>query len=273
MYNTSLKMHDKISGHYFDMAIFLLLTLCRSSTCLDMPSEKSPEDKRHCKVDAPSFKVYVTGEESIPPMTSSSKQALVPPEAATWIRNTTVLLFSDHGGLVKDSAQELLHAGFPRENIFCVVSRYYAHVLQSEYALDADLCTPPSWAGAALHFLNRDFPRRHAEYASDRETRMRWTVLEDPAFLRAFADRFCASIAAFDIVWCAGRPGCCCGIHAPHHHHHHDSGLSKSHVETAARRGRLRRCSRSNRQPRIGVAPCSAGASSCWFAEIILLVR
>ena len=85
-------------------------------------------------------------------MTSSPKQALVPPEAATWIRNTTVLLFSDHGGLVKDSAQELLHAGFSRENIFCIVSRYYAHVLQSEYALDADLCTPPPWAGAALHF-------------------------------------------------------------------------------------------------------------------------
>jgi hypothetical protein len=180
--------------------VFFQLSVHRFCSCLKASAQCDESDGR-CWQDEAEFQVFVRGEESLPPMTSGSKHVLVSSDIATWIRNTTVLLFSDHGGLVKDSAQELLHAGFPRENIFCVVSRYYAHVLQREYALDADLCTPPDWAGAALRFLNRDFPRRHAEYAPDRPTRMNWTVIEDPAFIRAFTDRFCPAIAAFDVVW------------------------------------------------------------------------
>ena len=169
-------------GYFFSIALLHLIEhpVCDCQICLDERSD-------NC--EGRGFKTYVEAEKSLPPMTSSTKQALVPTHAEAWIRNTTFLLFSDHGGLVKDSAQELLHAGIPRANIFCVVSRYYAHVLQREYALDADLCTPPDWAGAALRFLNRDFARRHAEYAADTATRMRWTVLVDPAFLGEFAAR------------------------------------------------------------------------------------
>ena len=185
----------------FQIGIILIhLSVHRLCSCQDGLTDCAESGEKCWNEDA-DLQIFVHGDETLPPMTSGSRHVLVPSQVATWIRNFTVLLFSDHGGLVKDSAQELLNAGVPRENIFCVVSRYYAHVLQREYALDADLCTPPDWAGAALRFLNRDFPRRHAEYAADRPTRMNWTVIEDPAFIGAFADRFCPAVAAFDVVW------------------------------------------------------------------------
>ena len=145
-------------------------------------------------------RTYVHGESSLLPITSQTlKHTHLSSEVAPWIRNTSFLLFSNHGGIVKDTAQELLNAGVPRASIHCVGVAYYANVLQPEHALDGDLCTAPPWAGAVAAFFGRVFPRRQANFR--RDTRMYWTLLESPDDLRAFAGRFCPAVAAFDVVW------------------------------------------------------------------------
>jgi hypothetical protein len=116
-----------------------------------------------------------------------------------WIRNTSFLLFSDHGGPVKSTVQELLNAGVPRKNIFCAGVIYYDGMLQLGDTLDGNICTIPPWNTAIVAFLSRNFPRRKVDYTQT--SGMHWTLLESPDDIRNFERLFCPHLAAFDIAW------------------------------------------------------------------------
>ena len=81
--------------------------------------------KSRISADFPLFQAEVDGRTVTAVTSTSIKQIHLSTETASWMRNTTFFLFSDHGGLVKGSAQELLNAGVPRQNIFCVGVIYY----------------------------------------------------------------------------------------------------------------------------------------------------
>ena len=184
------------NGSYFAFSLVLCILKC----CCNSNEGFDNEGIENARDSLELHKTYVFGESSLAPMTSKTiKQAHFSNPAASLIRNHTFLLFSDHAGMVKSTAQELLNAGVPRENIYCIGLIFYAHVLQPEHALDGDLCTIPAWNGEVRAFLGRPFPRRLA--TAFMETTMYWTILESPAVLREFADRFCPAIASFDFVW------------------------------------------------------------------------